>query len=706
MHDRPTQPFAADHAPRAQPMKFAFASGARPLDGYTIKRGIGRGGFGEVYYATSDGGKEVALKLIRRNLDIELRGVAQCLNLKHPHLLALYDIRRDDEDNIWVVMEYVAGETLDQVIDRNPQGLPVPEVLAWIHGIGAGVAYLHDRGIVHRDLKPGNVFCDEGVVKLGDYGLSKFISASRRSGQTESVGTVHYMAPEVANGRYGKEIDIYALGIVLYEMLTGRVPFEGESVGEVLMKHLTAQPALDGLSEPFRTVVARALDKDPDTRFQSVEEFLSALPQPVTPEVRVNPQAVKPPVVPEFATSPAKGQPAAAQREPPIEADIADDSEHAAPPRDHRVQDPVWIAVRDLFAEIRRAWRDADLSTPWRVVFIILGIFVLISGSGFIITALVLGAIFYVIYRILWSLGWVDPQRTGRVGSEPRSRPEAHADRPAGSRADRPDGSFDRGRHPAEATRQIWHEGVRQTANVWREWIDRAAVSPREQAIANYLNKTAREKAADLIGSLLLSATVAVVFSALMLLGLNLYDSEQLLPAQFAWLAIVSTVGAWGILIPSKFWERATGEVALRRFVLLIVGLLVGVVGYALDVGLMVGLPYANVPWIGAASHELARPWRSVLFDTAGGPTLSLYITYFGALFPVLRWWKLADIRRSHRFRIWSVAGCALWAYILSELVEFPPSWGPIAAATIASAVQLASPWFDPKTPRAPCQAA
>ena len=102
------------------------------------------------------------------------------------------------------------------------------------------MAYLHDHGIVHRDLKPGNVFSDEGIVKVGDYGLSKFISCSRRSGQTESVGTVHYMAPEIANGRYGKEIDIYALGVILYEMLTGRVPFDGESVGEVLMKHLTA----------------------------------------------------------------------------------------------------------------------------------------------------------------------------------------------------------------------------------------------------------------------------------------------------------------------------------------------------------------------------------------------------------------------------------------------------------------------------------
>ena len=87
------------------PSRFTYASGSRPLEGYTIKRGVGRGGFGEVYFATSDAGKEVALKLIRRNLDVELRGVTQCLNLKHPNLLSLYDMQHDDQGDTWVVME-------------------------------------------------------------------------------------------------------------------------------------------------------------------------------------------------------------------------------------------------------------------------------------------------------------------------------------------------------------------------------------------------------------------------------------------------------------------------------------------------------------------------------------------------------------------------------------------------------------------------
>ena len=258
--------------------RFLYASGSRPLPGYTIKRGIGHGGFGEVYFATSDAGKEVGLKLIRRNWDIELRGVTQCLNLKHPNLLSLYDVKQDANGDHWVVMELMSGESLEEVLARHPDGLPVTEALAWIHGIAAGVAYLHDHGIVHRDLKPGNIFVDEGIVKIGDYGLSKFMSCSRRSGQTGSVGTVHYMAPEIANGRYGKEIDIYALGIILYEMLTGHVPFEGESVGEILMKHLTAEPDLSRLAEPYRTIVSRTLAKDPQQRFNTVNELIDMLP--------------------------------------------------------------------------------------------------------------------------------------------------------------------------------------------------------------------------------------------------------------------------------------------------------------------------------------------------------------------------------------------------------------------------------------------
>src|SRR6516165_4280596 len=260
-------------------MKFTYSSGQRPLDGFTLKRGIGRGGFGEVYFAVSDGGKEVALKLVRGSGDsaIELRGVAHCLNLKHPNLVSLYDLRKDADGNPWVVMEYISGEPLNVVLSRHPDGLPRELVREWFPGLARAVGYLHEHGIVHRDLKPGNVFLENGSVKVGDYGLSKSMSASQRSAQTMSVGTVNYMAPEISTGNYNKQIDTYAAGIILYEMLTGNVRFDGESAGEILMKHLTAPPDLSRLPDKYVPVVAKALAKNPAHRYASMAEMIRAI---------------------------------------------------------------------------------------------------------------------------------------------------------------------------------------------------------------------------------------------------------------------------------------------------------------------------------------------------------------------------------------------------------------------------------------------
>ena len=188
--------------------------------------------------------------------------------------MTIFDIRRDADGDHWVIMEYVAGKSLSQVLDGYPDGMPIDDVRKWLSGLVDGLSFLHDRGIVHRDLKPGNVFVENGVVKIGDVGLSKFISESHRSAQTQSVGTVYYMAPEVAHGRYGREVDVYSLGIVLYELLTGRVPFIGESAGEILMKHLSEKPDLSPIPRRLRPVLASALEKDPLRRTPNVRQLL------------------------------------------------------------------------------------------------------------------------------------------------------------------------------------------------------------------------------------------------------------------------------------------------------------------------------------------------------------------------------------------------------------------------------------------------
>jgi hypothetical protein len=258
-------------------MKFTYRSGQRPLDGFTLKRGVGQGGFGEVYFAVSDGGKEVALKLLRGHTDAEIRGITHCLNLKHPNLVHLYDLRTDSRGEKWVVMEYVFGESLAQVINRHPSGLPTELIREWFGALTRGVNYLHDQGVVHRDLKPANVFIEHGNLKIGDYGLSRRMSASERGEATRGVGTPHYMAPEIKNGNYGRSIDVYACGIILFEMLTGHPPFEGETPAEVLMKHQLDTPDLNKVPAAMRPVLEQALAKDPAKRFATVLELARAV---------------------------------------------------------------------------------------------------------------------------------------------------------------------------------------------------------------------------------------------------------------------------------------------------------------------------------------------------------------------------------------------------------------------------------------------
>ena len=254
--------------------EYRYQHGDRPLDGYTIERAVGRGGFGEVYYAVSDSGREVALKVVQNHQDIELRGISHCINLKSPYLVTIFDVKYNDANEPFVVMEYVAGPSLRQLLDESPAGVGTAKAAFFLREIAKGIGYLHDCGIVHRDLKPHNVFYEDGYVKIGDYGLSKAMSTSHRSAHTTTVGTVHYMAPEIGRGIYDRSIDIYALGAMLYEMLTGQPPYLGASPGEILMKHMSAEPEVEGIAEPFASVIKKAMAQDPADRYASVQEMV------------------------------------------------------------------------------------------------------------------------------------------------------------------------------------------------------------------------------------------------------------------------------------------------------------------------------------------------------------------------------------------------------------------------------------------------
>jgi serine/threonine protein kinase len=247
------------------------------LDGYTIQHGLGRGGFGEVYFAISDSGRHVALKAVQNYEDIELRGITHCMNLKNAHLVTIFDVRHNDEGDPFVIMEYVDGPSLRDLLDAAEGGLGEAKAVFFLREIAKGLTYLHDCGVVHRDLKPHNVFYEEGVVKIGDYSLSKTISTSHRSGHTVTVGTVHYMAPEISLGKYDHTVDIYALGVIFYEMLVGHPPFVGETMAEVLLRHLSAEVDLSLVPPKFHSVLRKALAKDPQDRYRSAQEMSEAV---------------------------------------------------------------------------------------------------------------------------------------------------------------------------------------------------------------------------------------------------------------------------------------------------------------------------------------------------------------------------------------------------------------------------------------------
>lgn len=310
-------------------MRYTFFSAQRPLEGYTLKRALGRGGCGEVYFAISDAGKQVALKYLRAHSDVEMRGVIACLNLKHPHLVHLYDVRKDEQDEYWVIMEYIRGESLQDVLKRNPNGLPQELVIEWFVNFAKAVGHLHDHGIVHRDLKPGNIFIENGVVKVGDYGLSKPISDTFTGTEALTiVGTPFYMAPEIHTKGYTKQVDVYAAGVVLYEMLTGRRPFHGDTTEEIHLRHLQEKANLAKIPNAFKPIVERSLEKDQNLRFTTIAEMARAVE-----EIGTKPEPTPEPLKPSFFQAWKRSKPSAPveKKTPPVTEEVLDPTNTKSP---------------------------------------------------------------------------------------------------------------------------------------------------------------------------------------------------------------------------------------------------------------------------------------------------------------------------------------------------------------------------------------
>jgi len=641
-------------------MKFTYTSGSRPLDGYTIKRGVGHGGFGEVYYAVSDGGKEVALKLVLRNLDVELRGVVQCMNLKHPNLVTLYDLRTTDAGEHWVVMEYVAGKSLTQLLEESPNGFTLDEVHRWLKGICAGIGYLHDKGIVHRDLKPGNLFIEDGVVKVGDYGLSKFITASRRSGQTESVGTVHYMAPEISRGKYDREIDVYATGIILYEMLTGHVPFDGESVGEILMKHLTTTPDVGRLPAPYDRVAMKALAKDPTERFRTMDDFAASLNGRLRSIPGDGPMKQTVAYVPEPV---AAAQPVAAQLPPKPRVADADSS------------GPVFVEWLNRVRSRFIAWYER----PWTVKDYFLAVMCMIAvaaaGSAAMgsVVALAPGAA-VVVGVILIAM-----KLSGKTIAKREPAPAVTA---AGPVVLNPMPAVAAAAPPVAAA-------VPPTPAVTASPPVRAAYAPRPAVSRELPMKPTRTRLVEASSAMLLTAVLAVIGSVVAAGALGFKSLEE-----SALIAATTLAGCWAVIVPGKLWEGRPGDAVLRRLVMTVLGFGVGMGCVYLD-GLL------NVGWLNDP-QSTPRLFESLEWM----PKMLAHASYFAIVFMIPRWWLLADGRRAVRFNPWLAIVPGFWSWIITLFWNQPFNppqssiWGVVVTAMIAVLVQLASPWDDPATRR------
>jgi serine/threonine protein kinase len=346
---------------------------------YRLTSPLGEGGMATLWRAVDEQlGREVAVKLLRPQYSADPGFAARfkqearaAASLSHPNIVSVHDYGTDpDGETQFIVMQLVEGQNLADILHHRGH-LSIDDSVRVAVGVAAALEAAHRRGIVHRDVKPGNILItDDGDVKVTDFGIARAVSEASMTVTGTTLGSVHYFSPEQARGdEVTGRSDVYSLGIVLYEMLTGRRPFEGDSAAGVALKRLTEpppRPMVDGQPLPpgLEAILRRALEREPERRFPDAGSFAEALrawhrdrdarPPAQAPAAAAAAAAAAPP--PPAATPPA-GEPTV-YVPPPVArpSDRVPYSVNRPPPRSQaRPQsggNPWWIWLLALLAVI------------------------------------------------------------------------------------------------------------------------------------------------------------------------------------------------------------------------------------------------------------------------------------------------------------------------------------------------------------------
>ena len=260
--------------------------GQKISDRYLIVRSIGEGGMANVYLAHDTIlDRDVAIKVLRGDLSNDEKFVRRfqrealaASSLSHPNIVEMYDVG-EDNGIYYIVMEYVEGKTVKQLVKKRGS-LTLSEALDIMLQLTDGISHAHDSYIIHRDLKPQNILIkDDGQIKITDFGIAMALNSTQLTQTNSVMGSVHYLPPEQALGK-GATIrsDIYSMGILFYELLTGKLPFKGENAVEIAMKQIkeplpSVRKQNEAIPQSIENIILKATAKNPKNRYHDAKEM-------------------------------------------------------------------------------------------------------------------------------------------------------------------------------------------------------------------------------------------------------------------------------------------------------------------------------------------------------------------------------------------------------------------------------------------------